>query len=614
MISADEIDVSSRRRVLTIIVTLAFILLFLRLYQLQLLSHSEFGKKSEENSVRINVKEPVRGYMFDRAGRLVVDVGPAYAITVTPALFDTTNVSLLCSLLNMDSSVVQARIIRGRAYSRFSPVTITRDVDYKILSSIEEHLFLLPGVNYSVESKRFYPINVRAPHLLGYCKEISDVQLAKASTIYQPGDLVGSSGLEASYETFLRGEKGFEFISVNSKGQSLGPFEEGRRDVASKEGFDLLLSIDFGLQAFAESLMTDYRGALVALDPYTGGVLALVSKPDFNPSLFSGVTSSEVWTQLNADPDKPLFNRATMTRYPPGSTFKMLVAAAALQEGIIDEHFHVTCGGAFRLGKKVFKDTHVHGTVEVVEAIQKSCDVFFYQLILKLGLDKLNEYGKRFGFGRPTGIDIGDETSGLIPSVDYYNRVYGVGKWTQGYLVSLGIGQGEIGVSPLQMAQYVATFANGGILVQPHVVNSIRNKRTNRIDTIEHREIPVQLNAHVMELIREGMKRVVESPGGTGGLARIAGIVSAGKTGTAQNPHGKDHAWYVGFAPFDEPKIAIAVMLENAGFGGAKAAPIAGMVMEKYIFGELRRKQVAHAPAAPARDSLAAATKKAKTQ
>ncbi len=590
MTNVEEIGALPRRRILRIVILLIFAFLFLRLYQLQLLSHTEFGKKSEENSVRTIVKEPVRGYMFDRTGRLVVDVGPAYTITVTPAVFDTNNLAFLSSLLKMDSAVIQGRINRGRVYSRFSPVRIKRDIDFKTLTTVEEKLYLLPGVSYEVTSKRSYPFNVRAPHLLGYCKEISDAQLVKFGTAYQQGDLIGSSGLEASYETFLRGEKGYEFISVNSKGQLLGPLEEGRRDIPSKEGFDLILSLDFGLQAFAESLMTNYLGALVAIDPNNGEVLALVSKPDFDPSVFSGVTSSEIWTRLNTDPDKPLFNRATMTRYPPGSAFKMLIAAAALEEGIIDEHYRITCGGAFRFGKKVFKDLHVHGSTNVVEAIQRSCNVFFYQLILKVGLDRLTEYGKRFGFGLPTGFDIGEESSGILPSTEYYDRVYGKGKWTQGYLVSLGIGQGEIGVSPMQMARYVGALANGGTLHQPHAVSSIRNKRTNRLDIIDHGEFPIWLDASIMKIIREGMRRVVEEPGGTGSMARIPGIVSAGKTGTAENPHGKDHAWYIGFAPFDHPKIAVAVLLENAGFGGAKAAPVAGMIMEKYLFGEIRRK------------------------
>jgi penicillin-binding protein 2 len=603
MINVEEIGAPSRKRVMTIIIVVVFAFLLLRLYQLQLLYHTEFGKKSDENSVRTIIKEPVRGYIFDRTGRLVVDVGPAYSITVTPVTFDTITLPFLSSLLQMEPSVIQERLNRGRMYSRFSPVRIKRDVDFKTLAAVEENLYQLPGVSYEIESKRIYPFQVRAPHLLGYCKEITDAQLAKAGSAYQQGDIIGSSGLEASYETFLRGEKGFEFISVNSKGQLLGPLEGGLRDIPSKEGFDLNLSVDFGLQMLAESLMTNYRGALVAIDPNDGGVLALVSKPDFDPSVFSGVTSVEVWNKLNTDPDKLLFNRATMTRYPPGSTFKMVIAAAALQEGIIDEQYHITCGGSFRLGNKVFKDMHVHGTVNVVEAIQKSCDVFFYQLVLKVGLDKLNEYSNRFGFGQLTNVDIGEETAGLIPSSEYYNRVYGKGKWTQGYIVSLGIGQGEVGVSPLQMARYAAWLANGGTLLQPHAVSSVRNKRTNTLDVIDYKQNPIGIDTSVMRLIREGMRRVVEAPGGTGGAARIPGIQSGGKTGTAQNPHGADHAWYIGFAPFDHPKIAIAVMLENAGMGGAKAAPIAGKVMQKYIFGELPLKANSHPRAASLMDT-----------
>jgi penicillin-binding protein 2 len=292
-----------------------------------------------------------------------------------------------------------------------------------------------------------------------------------------------------------------------------------------------------------------------------------------------------------------------MTRYPPGSTFKMVVAIAALQEGIINEHYRITCSGAFRLGNKVFRDMHVHGSVNVVEAIQRSCDVFFYQLVLKIGLDKLNEYSKRLGFGQLTNVDLGEETAGLIPSTEYYDRVYGKGRWTQGYIVSLGIGQGEVGVSPLQMARYAALLANSGTLLQPHAVNSIRNKRTRSLDVIDHKASSIGVDSSVMRLVREGMMRVVEMPGGTGGMARIPGIISGGKTGTAQNPHGADHAWYIGFAPFDHPKIAIAVLLENSGTGGAKAAPIAGKMMQKYIFGDLPLKRSSRLPAASLNDT-----------
>ncbi|MEX1140293.1 MAG: penicillin-binding protein 2 [Bacteroidota bacterium] len=585
----DETGTPARQRVLTLIVIGIVGLLFVRLYQLQMLYNIELGKKSTENTLRAIVRDPIRGYIFDRHGALVVDVGPSYSVTVTPAEFDKNSLALLSSLLSLEGRAIEDRIEKGRAYSKFSPTRIKRDIDFTALSALEENLYLLPGVGYQIDSKRYYPTKASATHLLGYCKEITDAQLVKLGDYYKLGDLIGSSGLEASYETMLRGQKGFEFLAVNARGKVIGSFEEGRNDISPKEGFDLILSLDAGLQAFAESLMTNYRGAIVAIDPSNGGILALVSKPDFDPAVFSGVTPPDVWARLNTDTSKPLFNRASMTRYPPGSTYKMVLAAAALEEGIIDENYRFTCHGAYRFGNRTFKDLSVHGSTNVIEAIQRSCNVFFYQLIHKVGLEKWAEYGKRFGFGQTTGVDIGEEIIGLVPNGEYYDRVYGKGRWTQGYLVSLAVGQGELGVSPLQMAVYAAALANGGTLHQPHAVQSIRNKLTNRIDQFQHRARPVGLSVETMALVREGMRRVVSEPRGTGSAARIPDVMVSGKTGTAENPHGDDHAWFVGFAPFEAPTIAVAVMLENAGSGGSRAAPIAGLVMEKYIHGEIKR-------------------------
>ena len=599
MIYDDQFGSPQRRKALTALVLVIFGVLILRLYQLQLLYHGELDKKSEENSVRALIREPIRGYMFDRNGKLIVDVGPSYSITLAPFEFDKATFPMLSSLLKIDSLTLEERIARARTYSPFLPSRIRRDVDIRTLALIEEHLPVLRGISYEIESKRVYPTAVHASHLFGYRREISDAQLAQLSEYYRQGDLVGIAGLEARYESLLRGKKGYEFVSVNARGQIIGSFEDGKRDVTPREGSDLLLSIDIGLQAFAESLMThsNYGGAIVAMDPTNGGILALVSKPDFDPSVLSGVTPAELWSQLQNDPAKPLITRASLTRYPPGSAFKMVLAAAALQEGVIDENYRIRCTGGFRFGDRVFKDLHVHGSVNIVEAIQRSCNVFFYQLILKVGFDKWTEYGHRFGFGQATGTDTGEETTGLLPSAAYYDTRYGKGKWTQGFLVSLAIGQGELGVSPLQMARYAAALANGGTLVQPHAVQFIRNKSTNKIEEVPHTSSAVGLSPHVMALIREGMQRVVHAPGGTGGLARIPGVISGGKTGTAENPHGEDHAWYVGFAPFESPKIAVAVMLENSGFGGAKAAPVAGLLMEKYLYGQLRRNLPRPAPA-----------------
>ena len=584
----EEIGSLPRQKILRIVVVAIVAVLFFRLYQLQLFYNVELGKQSTENSLRSIVKEPIRGYIYDRNGTLLVDDGPSYTVMVTPAEFNRDNLPLLADILHLDPDDIKERIERGRAYSRFSPTRIKRDVDFKTLSALEENIYLLPGVSYQVESKRYYPTKAHAAHLLGYCKEISDAQLAKMGDYYKQGDLIGFSGLEASYETMLRGQKGYEFIAVNARGQVLGPFEDGRNDVMPKEGFDLILGLDVRAQAVAESLMANYRGAVVALDPSNGSVLCLVSKPDFDPSIFSGVTPLQDWARLNTDSTKPMFNRATMTRYPPGSTFKMVLAAAALQEGVIDEKYRITCYGAYRFGNRTFRDEHVHGSTNIVEAIQRSCNVFFWQLIQKVGFQKWTEYARRFGFGSPTGIDLAEETAGLVPSEDYFDRVYGKGRWTQGNVVNLAIGQGEIGVSPLQMAVYTAALANGGTIQQPHAVQFIRNKMMNRMEEFQHHSRPLGLSPHVMSLIREGMRRVVNEHGGTGAAARIPGVVVAGKTGTAENPHGASHSWFVGFAPYENPKIAVAVMVENAGYGGSKAAPIANLVMQQYLFGGIR--------------------------
>lgn len=573
-----------------------FLILLGRLYQLQYIYRDEYGKKSQENSIRTVVKVPVRGYVYDRNGKLIVDNRPSYIVMLTPIDFDAKNIPLLASILQMDEEVVKEKIKKARQFSLFNPTRIKRDIDFSTLSILEENKSRLPGVEVQVESKRYYDTPAHASHMLGYLREISDWQLEKFGEYYQQGDVVGSSGLEAKYEKYLRGEKGYEFISQNSKGQVIGNFNNGKYDIQPKDGLDLHLAIDADVQALAESLLAGERGAVVAIDPTDGGVIALASEPDYNLSYFSGVTPPEVWKRLNEDEEKPLFNRATLTRYPPGSTFKMILAIAALENKVIDENWRVQCRGGFVYGRKLFKDLHVHGSTNVVEAVQRSCNVFFYQLMLKVGLDPWSDCAKEFGFGQPTKIDILEENAGLIPSTEYYNRVYGKGKWTQGYLVSLGIGQGEVGVTPLQMACYAAMLGNKGHYYQPHIVQTVYNKWTNTIDTVAVERRILNISEQTWQLVREGMRRVVMERGGTGGSAAIPGVVVAGKTGTAENPHGKAHSWFVGFAPFDNPKIAICVLVENVGYGGSVAAPLAGLCMEKYLYGEIIRHKALPPP------------------
>jgi len=585
----NEINIYVKRKRMYQALILLFLLFSARLYQLQLIYRDEYGRKSEENSVRTIPKEPVRGYMYDRSGKLVVDNRPTFTVTITPFEFNTRNIPFLSSILSLDPDYIKDRLQIGAAYSRFAPVKIKRDADFRMLSALEEYRDRLPGVRYQVESKRYYGKKVHASHILGYTKEISESQMKSFDESYAQGDVVGSAGLEAKYEGILRGQKGAELTTVNVHGQAVGSFDKGKHDIQPVEGNDLLLTIDLDLQALAESLMTDKRGAVVALDPNDGGVLALVSKPDYDLSLFSGVTPPQIWRALSSDKSKPLFNRATLTRYPPGSTFKMVLAIAALERNVVTPSWRVSCGGSSRYGDKVFKDLHVHGSVDMIEAIQKSCNVYFYQLMLRTGLDAWSYYGKQFGFGEITGIDIYEENSGLLPSTEFLNKRYGPTGWTRGFLLSFGIGQGDLGVTPLQTACYAMALANKGSYYQPHAVQAVKDKVTEKRGVIPHDVRTIELSSSTWDIVREGMRRVVQEPGGTGSMARVKGIEVAGKTGTSQNPHGPDHAWFVGFAPFDNPRIAVAVMVENVGFGGTKAAPIAGMCMEQFLYGRLVR-------------------------
>ena len=312
-------------------------------------------------------------------------------------------------------------------------------------------------------------------------------------------------------------------------------------------------------------------------------MLALTSAPDFDPSVFSGYTSKEEWDSLQNNKDHLLFDRATMAALPPGSTFKMVLASAALQDDIIDDNWTVHCTGSFYYGGRIFHCHGVHGTNNVINAIEKSCDIFFYNLMLKVGFDDWTKFGEMFGFGEKTGIDLNEESAGILPSRKYYDTVYGKNRWTNGYLISLAIGQGELSVTPLQMAAYTMAIANYGKYFQPHIVRYVRDRRTDKIYYTQYSERNIPISKEVFDELHESMELVVNGPGGTGHGARLPNIIVAGKTGTAQNPRGKDHAWFIAFAPVDHPQIALAVMVENAGFGGSVAAPIAKNLIQYYL-------------------------------
>ncbi len=580
-----DTDFGSRARsiMMRFAIVVALLAIIIKLGDMQLMNVIAYGKKSESITTRIFVQQPLRGEVFDRNGSVMVENDPAYEVSVIPSEFKDNQIPALAGLLQMDSIDIVRRIQIGETISPYFPVRLKRDISFATLSSIEEHLKDFTGVYFDIEPKRVYVGKARNAHLLGFTKEISEQQLATLGDYYKPGDIVGYTGLEASYETILRGQKGLKYLAVNARGQVVGTYDGGRIDVPAQDGSDLYLSIDEGLQALAESLLVGRRGAVVALDPNNGEVLAMASAPDFDPSVFSGYTSREEWDKLNNNEDHPLFNRATMAALPPGSTFKMVLATAALEGGVIDDTWTVHCAGSFFYGGRVFKDDAVHGTVNIIQAIEKSCDVFFYNLMLKVGLDAWTKYGELFGFGRKTGIDLQEESAGIMPSREYYDQIFGKNRWTSGYLISLAIGQGEVSVTPVQLAAYAVALANYGKYFQPHLVRYIRDKRTGKIYYTQYNERTIPISQEVFDQLREGMYLVVNGPGGTGHAAQVPGIEVAGKTGTAENPHGKAHAWFIAFAPFDQPKIALAVMVENAGYGGSVSAPIAKQLIQYYL-------------------------------
>ena len=559
-----------------------FAILVVRLYELQFVQYDSFRTQAESNSIRQLSKDPLRGLIYDREGNLLVDNNPSYTLTVTPFEFDWGSLPLLKRLFSVDTNVVRYRVSR-EGISSFRPVKIARDISFEQLSLLEEYRNLLPGVNYTIESRRVYHLQPKLAHLLGYTKEISPRLLKTLGDYYQPGDIVGFNGIEAYYEDVLRGRKGYGYYAVDARGKVIESFEHGRSDIPAEEGSDLILSLDIDLQQYGERLLHGRRGAIVALDPNNGEVLAFVSSPDYDLRDFSGRIPVDVWNSLRDDPASPLYNRCSMAAYPPGSTFKMLVAAAALQEGIIDVNTRISCPGSYMLAGQEFGCHGAHGDINVVTALEHSCNVFFYKLIFKLGFANLQKYGKLFHIGRLTGMDISNENPGILPSEEYYDRRYG-SKWNIGYLVNLGIGQGEINTTPLQMAAYTATIANGGTYYRPHAVREIKDRVTGEKRAVDTHPERLPFSSSVLAIIQRGMYRVVNGSG-TGYAARVGGTRVAGKTGTAQNPPNPDHAWFVGYAPFEQPRIAIAVIVENGGFGGTTAAPIAGAMIRRYLFG-----------------------------
>jgi penicillin-binding protein 2 len=555
---------------------------------MQILEQKVYDVKSADNSIKGIEQIPLRGVFLDRNGKVVVSNIPAYTLRITPSYYDNRLNKFLEAMLEVNPGYIEKILRNNRIYSKYVPIRIKRGIDFKVVSWLEENSEHLPGVDYIVEMQRGYPAGIMGSHMFGYTKEISPQNLEKEKDYYQPGDYVGHNGIEKTYEKFLRGEKGYNYILVDSKRKEIGKYKEGRDDVSSIKGHDLMLSIDADVQKAAEEGLKDKNGAVVAIEPKTGEIIALVSSPNYDLNQFSYTTSRDFLNNLYSNSDRPLFNRATMSVKPAGSTFKLISAIAALDMGIITPSTTIYCGGGFTFGRFFKCHGGTHGSLTVIHAIEKSCNTFFYNLIYKIGIDKWNEYAERFGFTKKTGVDIGEEVAGLIPDSKYYEKIYGP-KWPRSIMASLGIGQGEISVTPIQLAQYVAIIANNGTSYTPHIVKGYIDDKTKKLVPLKYAEVSTGVKKEVFDIIKEGMFLVVQGAGTATGV-RMKEFQIGGKTGTAQNPHGKDHALFICFAPFDDPKIAIAVVVENVGFGSTYAAPIAKNMLEAYLLKEKIKK------------------------
>ena len=572
-----------RRRIIFLIIIGMVAVQTLQLVNMQLLESNKYEVKSNDNSVKPFTVKAARGIIFDRNIEILVGNKASFAIQLTPSEYDIEDSKILEKVLEVEPGYIDKILMKYKNFSKYKPRTLLRGVDYKIISWIEENHKDLPGITFQVETKRDYSFGINGSHIFGYTKEIGKDALQKSKDIYSIGDKIGFIGLEKSYEPFLRGMNGKEYFISNSRQKIVKRYNEGKSNIPPIKGNDLVSTIDYRTQKVAEELFSNIRGSVVAIDPESGEILAYVSAPQYDLSIFADVTSTTTWDSLRFDEAKPLFNRGSISMYPPGSTYKMLMAIAALEEGLISPTQKINCKGGLQYGNRFFKCTHYHGSVNMKDAIEQSCNTYFYKLILKIGIDNFHKYSTLFGFGKKTRIDISPESKGNVPSKDYYDRIYGRGKWTDGYLLNIGIGQGELITTPLQLAQYTSLLANWGITKTPHFVKGYIDSQTNEFTSLQFDSVKANVSKSTLKFIREAMFDVVNSMKGTAKNIRMSEISICGKTGTAQNPHGKDHSIFIAFAPFDNPKIAVATIVENVGYGSTYAAPITQKIIRAYL-------------------------------
>ncbi|MCX8111605.1 MAG: penicillin-binding protein 2 [Bacteroidia bacterium] len=587
-------DYTDRRWGWAAVVIATGLLLIGRLGQIQLTS-SEGRRQAAMNTVRRVEAIPPRGVLRDRKGRLWVSNVPFFNIFLTPKEVSGLDTTRVAQVFGLSPTTLQQRIEQARQFSRSKPSLLIRYVSLARYANLMEQSWRQTGFSaQALHTRRYlYPVGAQ---ILGYLSEVTPQEIAESEGRYTLGNLIGRSGIERQYEALLAGRKGYRYVVVDAMGRELYPYQEGKHDIPPVRGTDLVLTVDLDLQQFAESLFYGKVGALVAIEPSTGEVLCSVSSPTYDPNLLSGEEMSSQWQRLQRASFFPLYNRAIQAMYPPGSTFKLLNALIALQESTLTAEMTYPCAmGFIRNGGKPACHSHP-SPLSLIGAIQHSCNAYFASVYtdflyhsryssLTHAYEKWREYMMYFGVGRRLGIDIPSEKPGNLPSTSFYDKVYRPKRWNPFTIISNSIGQGEILMTPLQMANVMCIIANRGFYIQPHFLRHVYKQEGRQVSYFDTIRVPIE--PQHFETVIEGMRLAVEA--GTGYSAYVADLGLCGKTGTAQNPHGQDHSLFVGFAPWDNPKIAIAVIVENGGWGASWAAPIASLVVEKYLRGQVSR-------------------------
>ena len=535
--------------------------------KLQIIEGGKYLRLSEENRIRKKFNPAPRGRILDRHGIEIANTRPGFYAAIVRATIDNEALNELARILDMDADAIMEKAAVEK--NIYNPVKIAHDISYEQLSLIEEKIDLLSGIEVGTEPLRYYPYGELLFHMVGYVGELTDQEMERERG-YIFGDYIGKMGLERYYEKILQGAHGVEYVEVDARGKEVGPIAE-KRMILPTSGIDLQTTIDVALtESVAVYLEGHERAACVCLNPQSGEILVLYSKPGVDPNIFTHGVSRSEWDGWLNDPAAPMYDRTVMSCYPPGSTYKPFVALAALDSRMSHEARRFEpCQGVYRLGRRDFRCWKKHGRLDLAGAIINSCDIYFYQLGRLLGIDTIATRAARVGFGRRTGIDLPGEKPGIQPDRTWLEKCYGK-NWTQGHIFNLSIGQGDILASPLQLACAYTVFANRGRMPIPHIIQ--------RNDTIY---FDTDFPSETIETIRRALAGVVDH--GTGTMARVSGIEVCGKTGTSQNPHGDDHALFVGFAPADSAEILVCVVVENVGHGGSIAAPVTGKIIRAYL-------------------------------